>query len=313
MPLKGKALFLCAMAVAFAQSPYTPDWQKAAGGRMSFEVASVKPTKVPPPPSPVLAGEARTPGGRLSVTATLDMLINFAYKLRASPEQERILTHLPQSVSGFYEIEAKAAGNPTKDQMRLMMQSLLADRFKLKVHFETRDAAVLIVRLVRSGQIGPKLRRHDKGLPCPDTDPPLDPFAQRSAGEAFPPSCGIVQLRQTRGMRLIGARDITMASLAEAIYTSGNTAGEVERPVLDGTGLEGRFDFTLEFAPGENDRLKRSFLPFSSERTAEAQPPDSEGPTFLDAVRKQLGLKLAPDRGAIQVLVVDQVERPSEN
>jgi uncharacterized protein (TIGR03435 family) len=197
--------------------------------------------------------------------------------------------------------------------MRLMMQSLLADRFKLKVHFETRDAVVFILRLVRSGQIGSKLRRHDKGLPCPDTDPPLDTFAQRSAGEAFPPSCGIVQLRQTRGMRLIGARDITMASLADAIYTSGNTAGEVERPVLDGTGLEGRFDFTLEFAPGENDRLKRSFLPFSSERTAEAQPPDSEGPTFLDAVRKQLGLKLAPDRGAIQVLVVDQVERPSEN
>lgn len=320
MRITSTVLFLGVAAAWAQQPPGTPDWQQAAGGAMSFEVASVKPTKAPSPPNLTLAlalaveGARMPAGGRLSIAMPLEVFIKFAYKLPESPEQERILMHLPQSVSGLYQIDAKAAaGNPTKDQMRLMVQSLLADRFKLKVHLETRDAAVLLVRLARSGEMGPKLRRHDEGAPCPDADPRLLPFPEPKKGEVFPPVCGAVLMRQTNAVRLIGGRDLTMASLAEGIYTNGKTAGEVEKPVLDGTGLQGRFDFTVEFTPGENDQLRRGPLFTFGGRPPEARPPDSQGPTFLEAVRKQLGLKLTPEKGAIEVLVVDHVEPPTEN
>ena len=146
MRLHSKALFLFTTAAAWAQqSPDRPDWQKAAGGAMSFEVASVKATKTPSPPNLSLAlalaieGYAMPPGGRLSIAGPLEMFIKFAYKLRESPEQERILTHLPQPVNGLYEVDAKAEGNPTKDQMRLMMQSLLGDRFKLDLDVQVSN------------------------------------------------------------------------------------------------------------------------------------------------------------------------------
>lgn len=312
MKAKSIVLFLAATAGAWAQQPPT-------GRSMSFEVASVKPTNVPTPPTFALMGEGRVPGGRLSIAAPLSTLIKFAYKLRESPEQERVLMHLPQSVSGLYQIDAKAAeGNPTKDQMRLMMQSLLADRFKLKVHFETQDAPVLVLNLIRPGEMGPKLRPHGEGAPCPDADPQSLPFPEPKKGEIFPPVCGAVLMRQTHettgDVRLIGGRDVTMATVAEGIYTNGKTAGEVEKPILDATGLQGRFDFTVEFSPGENDQLFRGPL-FAAARAGAAggQPKDPQGPTFLESVRKQLGLKLAPEKGPVQVLVVDHVEPPSEN
>src|SRR5580658_5634043 len=72
----------------------------------------------------------------------------------------------------FFDIEAQAPGNPTKDQMRLMIQSLLAERFKLAVHFETRDAPVFALTLVKPGKTGPKLLPHSEGPPCPDYTPP---------------------------------------------------------------------------------------------------------------------------------------------
>jgi bla regulator protein blaR1 len=90
----------------------------------------------------------------------------FAYKLMPA----EISTQLPKSFPmDPFDIEARAAGNPTKDQMRLMMQSLLADRFRLRVHFETRDGPVFALTLVRPGETGPKLRPHADGPACPDS------------------------------------------------------------------------------------------------------------------------------------------------
>jgi uncharacterized protein (TIGR03435 family) len=147
-------LYLPSVALR-AQSPAVPGWQTAAGGTMAFDVASVK-TANPHdlhfrpilPTFPLDTGNAKPPGGRFEASFGLTTYITFAYKLRPSPEQHQVLTHLPESVRKDYEIEARAEGNPSKDQMRLMMQSLLADRFKLKVHFETRVVPVFALTLV---------------------------------------------------------------------------------------------------------------------------------------------------------------------
>ena len=304
-------LLLAAAAVLRAQSPDVPDWQKAAGGKMAFDIASVKPTNRPELPSfPLDTGNAKPAGGRFSASFDLGSYINFAYKLELF--QGRALSaKLPKwATTDMYEIQAKAEGNPTKDQMRLMMQSLLADRFKLKVHFETQEGPVFALTLVKPGQRGPKLIPHDQGPPCPDSYTELKPFEPLSDKDVFPPMCGYAMMWfKPGGITLAGSRDSTPEYLAVAIAANGSFAGEVDKPVVDRTGLSGRFDFAIEYA---RDPARGIFLGPGPPKT-DAPPGDLQGPTFLEAVRKQLGLKLVPDKGMVETLVVDHVEKPSEN
>jgi len=290
---------------------------------MSFDVASVKPTtEFRLSNFPLSPGDAKPPGGHFSAGMSLPIYINFAYKVGSNPEQDRVLTHLPESASkGLYEIDAKAEGNPTKDQMRLMMQSLLADRFKLKVHWETREVPVFALTLVKPGTTGPKLRPHDQGPPCPDTDTPIvlpapdaiPTLAPLKPGDVFPPNCDERGMARpgTNGMKLVGARNTPTSMLATLIYAYGSFDGEVDRGVVDKTGLSGTFDFIIEYS-AENGGFARS-LPPLPDRPNPSPPRDSQGPSFVEALHKQLGLKLTPDKGPVQILVVDHVERPSEN
>jgi uncharacterized protein (TIGR03435 family) len=300
-------LFISAALVA--QTPGVPDWQTAAGGKMAFEVASVKPTKKPRfPPGifPLDIGNAKTAGGRFSGTFPVKAFVAFAYKLLPA----EISTKLPESFSqeNLFEIEARAPGNPTKDQMRLMMQSLLAERFKLRVHFETREGPVFALTLVRPGQIGPKLRPHGDGPACPDsfdmnsvTTPP------RHANDPFPPACGSIQSTRAANSTLLGARDVTVEAIAEgAIYGMGSLIGEVDKPVVDRTGLKGSYDFRLELPLGT---FSFSLAP----PNPGAQAADPKGTPFLNALREQLGLKLVSSKGPIRKLVIDHIEPPSGN
>jgi uncharacterized protein (TIGR03435 family) len=297
---------LMAIGVTTAQSPGVPDWQAAAGGKMAFEVASVKPAKMFRPPSfPMDLGDAKTPGGRLSGTLPLVLCVAFAYKLLPAD----VSTQLPKSFpTDLFDIEARAPGNPTKNQMRLMMQSLLADRFKLRVHFETHEGPVYALTLVRPGHTGPKLRPHADGPACPDSfemPAPLGPIPPPplNASDVFPPGCGTSQIRGA----LVGARDVTMETIAEVtIHVYGSLAGEVDRPVVDQTGLKGRYDLTLQLLPGT---LSFSAAPPNPDGT----PADPKGTPFLNALRDQLGLKLVSSKGPIRKLVMDHVEPPSAN
>jgi hypothetical protein len=245
------------------------DWQKAAGGKMAFQVDSVKPSAGAFMPSnfPLDPSDSYgATGGRLSAQSPLSGYIQFAYKLWG---YEVDLSHLPKWVySDRYTIEARAAtANPTKDQMRLMMQSLLANRFQLAAHFETRAAPVLELRLSKAGKPGPKLVSHVDGPSC---DQPVASVGADPLG--FPFYSGPLGL---------------------------------DRPVIDKTGLAGSFDFTLEWA-----RERRASLAADSPAPA---PSDPVGPTVLQALSDQLGLKLVPTKTSLPILVIDRVERPSEN
>lgn len=297
-----------AIGAVIAQSPDVPDWQAAAGGKMAFEVASVKPTKKPRfPPTifPLDIGNAKTAGGRFSAGFPLVGYVAFAYKLMPA----EISTQLPKSFPmDPFDIEARAEGNPTKDQMRLMMQSLLADRFKLRVHFETREGPVFALTLVRPGHTGPKLRPHADGPACPDSFEMVPiPNPPRNANDPFPPVCGWTQTMGTASGTLLGARDITVGTFAEGtIYGLGSLTGEVDKPVIDKTGLKGSYDFTLELPVGT---LSFSLAP----PNPGAPPADPKGTPFLNALRQQLGLKLVASKGPIRKLVIDHVEPPSGN
>lgn len=274
------------------------------GGPMSFDVASVKPSrKAWYPGFPMDNSNVYIPQGRFSASLDLWSYIAFAYKLGPSLEQRRdAVAKYPKGLStdDLFEIDARAEGKRGKDQIRLMLQSLLAERFKLVVHFETREVPVLALTLARQGKTGPKLRPHEEGPPCPDvaaTPPMPAPPAAAPVSGVFPANCDSPQVaNQLSSVWLAGARNITTPLLAESIYRWGVGAGDVDKPVVDQTGLTGNFDFTVEYTP-EFIRAR----------------PDSQGISFRDAVRQQLGLRLTPSRGAIRMLVLDHVERPSEN
>jgi uncharacterized protein (TIGR03435 family) len=288
-----------------------PDWQTKAGGKMAFEVASVKLSaakEMLPLNVPLDAGERYTPtGGLFRADVPLWSYIQFAYKLWWPAEDQRNeIARLPKWVTNDrYTIEARAAGNPTKDQYRLMVRSLLADRFQLAAHFETHDVPVLAVTLATAGRLGPKLIAHADGRACGDLSPfPVSASLFRGEKDAhpenFPSLCdSLVVIRWPNGATLAGYRNVTMDLLA------GSLSGIVGlgRPLMDRTGLTGRFDFTLAWGKD----------PEPPQPDSSGAASDPIGPSALQALRDQLGFKLESARGPVQILVIDRVERPSEN
>ena len=295
-------------ARAHAQSDAMPEGQKQAAGKMEFEVASIRPAKpgrFTPPSFALDNGDTYSfgdPHGRFFADFPLEVYVMFAYELWLTPEQSQaMLAKLPKWVStDSFVIDARAPGNSTKDQMRLMLQSLLADRFKLAVHFETKQSPVLALVSDRPGKTGPKLRPHSMGPACDATVTSPPSGAPASIPDVFPPRCGAYMLIQLQnGTVLLGSRDTTMQRVADSLPFLGNLG----RPVVDQTGLSGTFDFTLNFVRESNQQVSPG---------ADAQPAP-QGPTFLEALQEQLGLKLKPIKAPLKILVVDHVEEPSPN
>ncbi len=229
LAIAGAAALIVPVFMGFLNAPAIraqdeADWQTKAGGKMAFEVASVKLDTggFRPPNFPLDNSDAYRPvGSRFSADFPLQTYISFAYKLSLSPSQrDAMLAHLPRWVAtDRYAIDARAAGTPTKDQMRLMMQSLLADRFKLAVHFETQTGSAYAMVLAKAGKTGPQLRPHSEGEPCgamsADVPPPRD-------GEVFPPICDVYMMTMHPGkLAKAGSRNTTTALLASALPGSG--------------------------------------------------------------------------------------------
>jgi bla regulator protein blaR1 len=264
---------------------------------------SAKPGKFTPPSFALDPGDSPIPpGGRFFADFPLLTYITFAYKLWPISEQRKaVLAQMPKwAREESFVIEAKAEGNPTKDQMRLMVQSLLSDRFKLTLHFERRQTSVFTLTLDKPGRLGPKLRPHAEGTPCDAQVPPLVPGQVASAPAVFPVRCRTYSgWPMPNNIHLIGVRDSTMPLIAAFLAFDGHLG----RPAVDETGLSGTFDFTLEYSP-EPDGPPRP------EGEAEHEP---QGLTFLEALEDQLGLKLKPSMAPLDVLVIDHVEEPSPN
>ena len=201
------------------------------------------------------------PGGRFEAHATsVKFLIEWAYDILPSQhssgpgwmETER------------YDIVAKAPGNPTDDDMKLMVRGLLADRFKLKFHHESREAPVLILA---PGKGAPKLFPPQEGEKhalkiVPKTDDDRKVVSYRVVATRF----SFAQLNQT-------------------------FARQLERVIVNQTGLEGDFDFTLDFTPDENT------------------PNPLDPSLVLSAMRDQLGLTLKTQKAPVDFLAIDSVEK----
>jgi uncharacterized protein (TIGR03435 family) len=268
----------------------------------AFDVVSVKVSKPSVPANtnvPLGPGDAFAPtGGYFSANNfPLISYIAFAYKLMGT--QARDLQEQSPAWIGTdrFDIQARVEGSPGKDQMRVMMRSLLADRFKLVIHLETRQLPVAALVVAKEGQLGPQIQPHPADSPCPLDAPP----AAIVPDGRFPVLCGgLLQVPPSVAGRLrFGGRNVTIAFIATSL-SGGTSSG---RTMVDRTGLEGKFDFNLEWS------LEVPVRPGAE--TPVDQPP--QGPTFEVALREQLGLKLESQKGPVPVWAIDHVERPTGN
>lgn len=293
------------LAVGLLNPPDGRAQSRAGGALPEFDVASVKPNKSNDEPQsnfPLGPGDVYVPsGGYFSATNySLFSYILFAYKITGH-QMDALQSQLPGWVlTDRFDIQARVKGNPTKDQMRLMMQSLLADRFKLAAHHETRQVPAYGLRLLKPGKTGPQLQPHPSGAACSATPPSAsDASPPLTAAGKFPALCGgIFNMPPTApGRWRIGARNVPLSVIATAL---GLPLG---RPALDQTGLRGNFDFALEWTPETGDPMPPN---------ADFQP-DPSGPSLFGALKSQLGLKLEPQKSPVDVFVVDRIEHPSAN
>jgi uncharacterized protein (TIGR03435 family) len=201
-------------------------------------------------------------------------LIGFAYNVQA----KQIVGGPDWMATERYDIDAvpDVEGAPSPTQLRTMIKKLLADRFRLKFHHDKRELAAYVLTVGKTGQ---KLTPTQLKGPLP--------------GLGFRPSAGGLMLNVANG---------TLEDFTEFLQNL-----VLDRPVVDQTGLKERFDFKVTFTPDDSQfNGHPPKLPVPTETTETA-------PNLFDAVQAQLGLKLSPEKTAVDVLVIDHVEKHSEN
>jgi len=227
-----------------------------------FEAATIKPT------DPAFGGILiRLAGGRFSVTGfTLKDLVGFAYQV----DDSQIVGGPKWFASDRFDILGKPEkdGPLSRDDARVMLRSLLTDRFQLKIHRETRELPVYVLTV---GKSGPKMKPRTEG----------------DGGE---------------GTRLtFQGTTATGRNVAPEVFAEELQAMALDRPVLDKTGLAGKFDFNLRWRPE----------PASGKGASGSGDPND--PDIFTAIQEQLGLKLEPRREQAEAIVVDAAEKPSAN
>jgi uncharacterized protein (TIGR03435 family) len=280
--------------------------QTPTNDRPSFAVASVKENESDRPGgmNVPLLGDIYTPTDGIfsGIHIPLITYIYFAYNFTGN-QMQLLVPRLPGWViSDHFDIEARADGNPTKAQMRLMMQSLLADRFKLAVHYETQQLPVLAAVLSKPGKTGPQLHPHSEDVACSTIPPPPptpgSPQSSTTITNGLPIVCGgIVAMPESAPGRMrVGGRNVPIGMIISTLAQMGG----FDRSVIDQTTLTGNFDFSIEWTP--------------QRRNPDADPQnDDSGSQLMQALNEQLGLKLESKKGPVEVFILDHIEKPSPN
>jgi uncharacterized protein (TIGR03435 family) len=232
----------------------------APTGRAAFDIASVKANN-----SGGTVAIRSLPGGRwIATNASLRLLITWAYNIT----DERLFSAPGWADSAKFNVAAQAPNeSPTLDQLHLMVQSLLADRFNLRIHREEKRLPFYRLEVCDGG---PKVHIFDPGAAASQ-----DPFRMTVLG------------------RLSGTH-VTAAMLAKIL------SSQLGRYVEDDTGFSSVFDFTLVWKP--------------EGAAPEDMPPNDDRPSIFTAIRDQLGFKLDPAKGPVEVIAIDHVDRdPAAN
>jgi uncharacterized protein (TIGR03435 family) len=256
--------------------------------RPAFETATIKESAGPSP-------GVRAPDRFSRPYITLSQLLTYAYgvlefQIEGGPKWVR---------EQYFDVQAKAEGRPTADQMRVMVRRLLAERFNLTTHVETRDLPRYALVMARTDRrLGPRLK--PSAIDCPAI------VAARGPDYRLPPLTGPPQPGDPPRCTLtarVGGGSTTMFVEGQPMREIAKLLqSQAVRIVIDNTGLTGTFDMELETEP----------------RLPPGIPSDTfgvprEGLSLFTALPEQLGLKLESERGPVEILVIDRVELPTAN
>jgi uncharacterized protein (TIGR03435 family) len=238
-----------------------------------FEVASVKPNKSG---NAVIGGSGLgKPGEFQRINVPLRVLILEAYRIRSSA----LIGGPSWIATDRFDVVARAA---QPGPLVEMVKTLLADRFKLVTHNETRELPIYALTIARrDGRLGPNL--HPSTCGTSGRDATQQPCRVRIAPGLF-----------------VGSAPI-FAPPGGAISLGGELSSELQREVVDRTGLKGTFDVDLHWLPDNSPAGPQPGAP----------PPDTSTPSIFTAVQEQLGLKLQSTKGPVDVLVIDRIEHPT--
>ncbi len=314
----GRKLLLAAAGVAAVAGPIAFGLMNAPQGRAqtpaapassepAFEVASIKPNKS--------GGRGMQigiqPGGRFTAkNISLKKLIGMAYGV----EDFLISGGPPWLDSERYDIDAKAEasseGDMRKmsdeqmeaemDRRKLMIQALLADRFKLTLHKDSKEFPIYALVIAKNG---PKL----KAATAEELAPPEPPDPKN------PPKPDSKGMFKTRGRGLRMGRGELIGQGAQISFLADGLSNQLGRTVLDQTGLKGNYDFELKWTPDESQGQMFKGPGGPGGPGDGPPPPDPNGPSIFTAIQEQLGLKLETKKGPVEVLVIDHAEKASEN
>lgn len=263
---------------------------RALGPRPEFEVASVKISK-----SSTAGPGVRITPGRLNVeNLTLHRLIFVAYRIR----DFQISSGPGWINSERYDIDAKTEASNGADAMLRMLQALLEDRFHLRFHHETKEGAVYFVTIAKNGS-----KMH--AASCVPFDPNNLPKQAAMSDHERGSQCGGISRSANAldgdGMSLEDATGPAFQSLA------GQLSLVLDRPVINRTGLSGRFDVHLRWNADQGPSDPQN------EPSSPSPSADQNGPSIFTAIQEQLGLKLEAGKGPVDNFVIDHVEKLSEN
>jgi uncharacterized protein (TIGR03435 family) len=263
-------IFSCVIGASNIQGESQVQNAPTTAARPEFEVASVKPNTVNGRTDffPVRSGDqVRMHNNQIG------SVILYAYQVATYQVIGNL--RLPDPWN-WYDIDATVVGSPTDDQVRLMFQSLLEDRFRLKVHRETREMEVYKIAV---GKNGPKL--------VPTTEKDQETTVDGKTMVLKKGTSRIVLGKE--GAHLVG-KGATMAQLAKSLE------GVLGGPALDDTGLQGTFDYDVVFLPD-----------------GQVPATDFSAPTLVAALKSELGLAVEKGKAQVEVLVIDHLEKPSPN
>jgi bla regulator protein blaR1 len=276
-------------------SPAAPEAKSTAADTHGYDVASIKPNKS----GGNMVRMMNRPDGLSEMGGTLQMLIENAYEI-----QYFQIVGGPKWVSSDrYDIEAKMDSAQMErlktlspDESRLeskrMLQALLANRFQLVVHRETKELPGYALVIAKGGS---KLHEAKPG----------DTYPNGIKGPDGQPGTGLMIMGGNGGP--VTGQGISIANLVRLL------SQQLGRTILDETGLTGNYDFTLQWTPDEHAGPMPGAPQGGGARSEDAPPPDSSGPSIFTAIQEQLGLKLESRKVPVEMLVIDHVEAPSEN
>ena len=269
-----------------------PYMSVAQNAPSAFEVASIKPS-----PSSVRGATTMMwpPGRFMATNVSVSDLVAFAYSAANRPPllKEQIIGGPSWTETDRFEIQARREGESNRETTQVMVRSLLADRFQLKTHDETRESPVFNLTVLKDGL---KMKTSaDQGAANRQAAPPAAAGqGQRRGAPNLAPARGAYGTMSTSEGTTLKGNAVPISVLVDMLH------GPAGRAVVDKTGLSGLFDFELKF---------------TSVAPAPAQDPAAGalGPSLFTAIQEQLGLKLESARGPGRFLVIDRVERPTED